>query len=330
MPKVRYLRNYSKTSKTPRRPYEKERIDGELKLLGEYGLRCKRELWRMQYALAKIRKAARELLTLDPKDPKRIFEGGALLRRMARYGLLDESELELDSVLQMTTQKLLERRLQTKVFKQGLAKSIHHARVLIKQRHIRVGKQVVNVPSFMVRVDSEKHIDFAVTSPYGQGRPGRVARKRAAAKAAANEGGDGGEESDEPARRRRSEALGTFGPRLVGIRRWNLVEPKGGGAFAASCLPLGWVIVVVQQSVRLGGRRRRLRGRTLRASLGRLGRGERAPSMGGVRSFVARSLGVAAHRCPLPFVVLPFAFASVTTITRGVSTRRADSVVPAV
>lgn len=162
----------------------------------------------------------------------------------------------------------------SQVFKQGLAKSIHHARVLIKHRHIRyvklwrrldvrksrfvivqctavvafepinvdrknapigpfvplcsgsksnaprdpshpppthgsllpssrclcvqnsVGKQLVNVPQFMVRMDSEKHIDFSITSPYGQGRPGRVARKRAASKAAAG-GGDDGDESDE-------------------------------------------------------------------------------------------------------------------------------------
>ena len=41
----------------------------------------------------------------------------------------------------------------------------------------RVGKQVVNIPSFMVRVDSQKHIDFALTSPFGGGRPGRVKRK---------------------------------------------------------------------------------------------------------------------------------------------------------
>ena len=80
-----------------------------------------------------------------------------------------------------------------KVLKQGLAKSIHHARVLIRQRHIRVGKQVVNVPSFVVRTDSEKHIDLALSSPYGQGRPGRVARKRAAQRAAAG----GGDEDDE-------------------------------------------------------------------------------------------------------------------------------------
>lgn len=60
----------------------------------------------------------------------------------------------------------------------------------------RVGKQLVNVPQFMVRMDSEKHIDFSITSPYGQGRPGRVSRKRAASKAAAGGGGDD-EESDE-------------------------------------------------------------------------------------------------------------------------------------
>ena len=185
-------RNYSKTSTTPRRAFEKERLDAELKLVGEYGLRCKREIWRVQYALAKLRKAARTLLTLTPENPKRIFEGGALMRRMARYGLLGEEELELDFILQLTTQKLLERRLQTKVFKQGLAKSIHHARVLIKQRHIRVGKQVVDIPSFNVRVDSEKHIDFSVSSPYGQGNPGRVAKKRAAARAASS--GDADEE----------------------------------------------------------------------------------------------------------------------------------------
>jgi small subunit ribosomal protein S9e len=133
--------------------------------------------------------AARTLLTLDLKDPKRLFETPPLIRRLKRYGLLTDEENSLDDILKLTTQRFMERRLQTKIFKQGLAKSIHHARVLIRQRHIRVGKQVVNVPSFLVRGDSEKHIDLAVNSPYGQGRPGRVARRRAAQRAAAESGG---------------------------------------------------------------------------------------------------------------------------------------------
>jgi ribosomal protein uS4 len=76
------------TFKKPRRPFEKERLDAEMKLIGEFGLRAKREIWRVQMALSKIRTAARTLLTMDEKDPKRIFEGEALLRRMYRYGLL--------------------------------------------------------------------------------------------------------------------------------------------------------------------------------------------------------------------------------------------------
>lgn len=99
--------------------------------------------------------------------------------------------MKLDYVLALTTEDFLERRLQTQVFKLGLARSIHHARVLIDQRHIAVGKQIVNIPSFVVRLDSQKHIDFAQNSPYGGGRPGRNKRKSIARAAEA-----GGEEEE--------------------------------------------------------------------------------------------------------------------------------------
>jgi small subunit ribosomal protein S9e len=186
-----------KTFKKPRRPFEKERLDAELKVVGEFGLRNKRELWRVQMVLSKMRARARDLLTLDDKDARRLFEGEALLRRMYKYGFLQEEQNKLDYVLALTPSDVLERRLQTLVFKLGLAKSIHHARVLIRQRHIRVGKQIVNVPSFLVRVDSQKHVDFALNSPFGGGRPGRNKRKALAAKKGGGGGGGGDDEEEE-------------------------------------------------------------------------------------------------------------------------------------
>jgi len=189
MPK-RYT-NYSKTSKTPRKPFDRDRLINELRIVGTYGLRNKREVWRVQLTLAKLRKAARELLTLDESDPRRVFEGQALIRRIVRLGLLKPEERKLDYVLGLTVNQFMERRLQTCVAVRKLIgtskktgaganplNSIHHARVLIRQRHIAIGKQMVNIPSLMVRSSQEPHIDFAATSVYKTGAPGRVKRKK--------------------------------------------------------------------------------------------------------------------------------------------------------
>ena len=105
--------------------------------------------------------------------------GEALIRRMVRLGLLKDNERKLDYVLGLTTSQFLERRLQTLVQKRNLAQSIHHARVLIFQKHIAVGKQTVNIPSYMVRVSSEQHIQRSATSVFKTGKAGRMKRKRA-------------------------------------------------------------------------------------------------------------------------------------------------------
>ncbi|KEP45845.1 40S ribosomal protein S9, partial [Rhizoctonia solani 123E] len=131
------LRNHSKTYKVPHCPFQSTRLNAELKLAGEYGLRNKREIWPISLGLSKVRRAARELLKLKAKTSKRQLEGNALIRRLIHIGVLDENRTRLDRVLALKIEDFLERKLQTQVFKSGLAKSIHHARVLIRQRHIR-------------------------------------------------------------------------------------------------------------------------------------------------------------------------------------------------
>ena len=180
MPK-RYT-NYKKTSKTPRKPFDKDRLINELKVVGTYGLRNKREMWRVQLTLAKLRKAARELLTLEDGDARRVFEGDALIRRIVKLGLLSRNERKLDYVLGLTINQFMERRLQTVVAQKKLANSIHHARVLIRQRHIAVGKQLVDIPSFMVRLASEPHVQIAPSSVFKTNQPGRKKKKAGAKK----------------------------------------------------------------------------------------------------------------------------------------------------
>jgi len=101
---------------------------------------------------------------------------------MVRLGLLEKGEQKLDYVLGLTVSQFMERRLQTLVVKRNLAKSIHEARVLIRQRQISIGKQLVNIPSYMVRKNAQGSIQIAPTSVKHTHKPGRMKRKRAQGK----------------------------------------------------------------------------------------------------------------------------------------------------
>ena len=132
--------------------------------------------------LAKIRKAARELLILPEDDPRRLFEGEALVNRMMRLGVLKPEERRLDYVLGLTVDQFLKRRLATMVFTNKIALSQHEARVMIFQRHIRVGKQLVNIPSFMVHVGNENQITHAPNSSLASAKMGRTKKMKSKGK----------------------------------------------------------------------------------------------------------------------------------------------------
>ncbi|RLE52239.1 MAG: 30S ribosomal protein S4 [Candidatus Methanomethylicota archaeon] len=149
--------------KGPRHPWRKEVLEEELKLMGEYGLRNKRELWIAKTMIAKIRQQARLMLALPPEELA--VRQRQLISRLSKMGLLHE-EATLDDVLGLRVEDLLERRLQTIVYRKGLARTIHEARQLIVHGHIAIAGRRVTSPGYIVKRDEEALIDYSPRSPF--------------------------------------------------------------------------------------------------------------------------------------------------------------------
>ena len=151
-----------KKYETPRFPWRSDVLESELRLLGEYGLRNKRELWRHRTMLSKFRGIARSLFGM-PTSRRKILEK-QLLDKLKRLGILSENAV-LDDVLDLTVEAILERRLQTLVFRKALAKSIYQSRQLITHGHIAIDGKKVFSPSYIVPKNEEDKIEYAPTSP---------------------------------------------------------------------------------------------------------------------------------------------------------------------
>lgn len=139
----------------PRSPWRADQLAQELYLLGTFGLRNKRELWRSQTHLSSVRKQARTLLAAT--EQVRLREEKKLLDSLRRSGLVAETAT-LDDILSLTVEDVLSRRLQTMVFKKGMALSPLHARQLIVHGHVKIGNRVITIPGYEVGHEEESRI----------------------------------------------------------------------------------------------------------------------------------------------------------------------------
>ena len=148
--------------KGPRHPWRKDQLMEELNLIGEYGLRNKRELWRLKMLLDRYRTQAKSLLSL-PAEQRKLKEA-AFLKGLVKLGIIDE-KATLDDVLGLNVKTLLERRLQTIVYRKGLARSIHEARQLVVHGHITINGYRVRTPSYLVPLSEEEAIETSLPLP---------------------------------------------------------------------------------------------------------------------------------------------------------------------
>ena len=145
------MRRQHKKYQRPKNLFNKERILEEKIIVKNYGLKNKREIWKAEAFIAKIRRTAKQLLTKE-ESVQELF-----LEKLRKMGLADKKS-KIDDVLDLKKENVLDRRLQTIVFKKGMAKTSKHSRQLIIHRQILIEDEIVNIPSFIVPVSKENLI----------------------------------------------------------------------------------------------------------------------------------------------------------------------------
>ena len=138
-------KSYSK----PKRPFDKARIDEEAVIIKEFGLKNKKEIWKAEAQIKKMREKAKRLIGKDEKEQK------ALFNQLNKIGMDVHS---IADILALEKKNYLKRRLQTVVFKKELALSVKEARQMIVHRKVLVDGKVINKPSYIVPVALENKI----------------------------------------------------------------------------------------------------------------------------------------------------------------------------
>jgi len=149
----------------PKRPLNYNLIMDELKTLGTFGLKTKRELWKTQTELSRVRLQARSLLALRQDERER--KEPILMQSLSKIGLVNEDST-LDDVLNLQVTDLLSRRLQTIAQKKLYFKTPYQARQAIVHGHIMIGDSVVTIPSYIVKTEEEAKIRLIPESRFNE------------------------------------------------------------------------------------------------------------------------------------------------------------------
>jgi small subunit ribosomal protein S4 len=146
------MRRLRRKYKNPRRPWDSSMIEEEGKLLREFGLRRKRDIRRAESIVREFRRRARDLIAVKDEEKTKI-----LLDKLVELGLIEKGQ-GLEQVLTLSVNHILNRRLQTLVFRKGFASSIKEARQKIAHGHVYVGGRRAKFSSYIVPVEKEKMI----------------------------------------------------------------------------------------------------------------------------------------------------------------------------
>jgi small subunit ribosomal protein S4 len=160
-------KNSRKMWRKPKRPLNYDLLSEELYVLGTYGLKNKRELWKAHTELSRIRNQARSLLALTQEI--RSNKEPILMRSLTRIGLV-KKDSTLDDVLNLKVTDLLSRRLQTIIQRKANIKSPYLARQAVVHGHVMIGERTVNIPSYTVTTEEENQVSLSPEIDLGKSK----------------------------------------------------------------------------------------------------------------------------------------------------------------
>ena len=149
----------------PKRPLNYDLMMDELKTLGTFGLKTKKELWKTQTELSRVRLQARSLLALRQEERER--KEPILIQSLSKIGLVDQNST-LDDVLNLQVNDLLSRRLQTMAQRKLFFKTPYQARQAIVHGHVMIENNVVTIPSYVVKTEEETKIRLIPESRFNE------------------------------------------------------------------------------------------------------------------------------------------------------------------
>src|SRR3989344_3851809 len=112
--------------KGPSHPWERSRIEEERVIKKEYGLKNKKEIWKASSELRRLKAQAKKLIRERSKPNYSKDLEIKFLKSLEKYGWVTVDS-PLEAVLTLEPNELLSRRLQTIVFKKGLALTTNQA-----------------------------------------------------------------------------------------------------------------------------------------------------------------------------------------------------------
>lgn len=140
----------------PSHPWQRERILEEKGISKKYGLKNKKDIWKLNTLLSKYKRQAKKLSALDTKQSQ--TETKQLFNKLKSYGLITEESY--DAVLSMNLSNIMERRLQTMLVTKKLARTVKQARQMITHNHVCINGKTIDSPSYLVKISEEHSINF--------------------------------------------------------------------------------------------------------------------------------------------------------------------------